>query len=70
MFYATSICAKSNIEVNPLDIHSKVVIYFLTKKEFKRLCSKNRLKMKEVESENWIRRKVRLGRTVDFLLSK
>jgi ubiquinone/menaquinone biosynthesis C-methylase UbiE len=70
MFYISLVCAKLNIEINSLDIHSKVITYFITEKEFKQLCSENLFGIEELESEDWRLQKICLGKSVDFLLTQ
>jgi len=67
MFYSTLLCSKLGIEINLLDIHSKVVTFFLTEKELEKISSVNGFKMKEVESRDWEFRKFKLGRYIEFL---
>lgn len=53
MFYVTSLCSKFGIEINSLDIRSKVITFFLTEKDFKTVSLENGFKIKEIESKDW-----------------
>jgi len=67
MFYFTLLCAKLGIEINLLDIHSRVITFFLTEKEFKKISSENGFEI-EAELRDWIMfGKLRLGRDIEFL---
>lgn len=71
IFYISLFCSKFNIEINSLEIRSKVITYFLTEREFKQLCWANLFEIKELKSQSWrLAKKIKLGREVDFLLSK
>jgi len=48
MYYVTLICAKLDIEISFLNIHSKVITYFLTKKKLVYLLEKNNFKIEHV----------------------
>lgn len=53
MYYVTSFCAKYNLEINLLDIHSKVRTYFLTKKKIISLLKENTFQIEKISSEEW-----------------
>jgi len=73
MFYVTYICAKLGIEINWLDIHDKVIVFFMDKRTFNELSLKAKFKVKEVESEKWVFRfgrfGIKLGEQITFLLT-
>jgi len=48
MYYVTLICAKLNIEINLINIHSKVITYFLTKKKLVYLLEKNKFTIEHI----------------------
>ncbi len=48
MYYVTLYCARFNIEINQLDIHSKVITYFLTKKKLITLLEENGFKIDKI----------------------
>lgn len=66
MFYTTMLCAKLGIEIDPLDIHSKVVTFFLTDAALKQIASKVGFAIEELESSYWRMRKLRIGRNVTY----
>ena len=68
MFYFTLLCAKLGIEIDMLDIHSKVITFFLTENEFKKICSEAGLEI-ERELKDWeMFGRFRLGSDVEFLV--
>ena len=67
MYYFTLFCAKLNIEINSLDIHSKVIIYPLTKKKLISLIKENGFQIKEIRLLNdWKIKGFKLGNQVEI----
>lgn len=53
MFYVTFLCAKFGIEINSLDIHSKVTTFYLPEKDLKKILEENNFKINETQSKEW-----------------
>jgi len=67
MYYFTLFCAKYNIEINSLDIYSKVIIYPLTKKKLISLLKENKFQIKEIISlHEWKIKGFKLGNKVEI----
>lgn len=67
MYYVTLFCAKLNIEINSLDIHSKVIIYPLTKKKLISILKENGYQIKEIRLLNeWKLKGFKLGSQVEI----
>ena len=66
MYYVTLFCAKYNIEINSLDIHSKVITYFLTKKKIISLLKENGFHIDEIILDEWKMKGVTLGSRVEI----
>ena len=71
MFYVTYICAKLGIEINWLDIHDNVIVFFMDRRTFEELSLKAKFKVKEIESKKWVitRFRINLGEQTEFLLT-
>ena len=71
MFYVTYVCAKLSININWLDIHDKVIVFFMDEKTFKNLALKAKFDVKKIESKKWVitRFGVNLGEQIEFLLT-
>lgn len=61
MYYITLFCAKFNIEINSLDIHDKVITYFLTKKKLLSLLEENGFQIEEIILDEWKLKGFNLG---------
>ncbi len=62
MYYITLYCARFNIEINQLDIHSKVITYFLTKKKLISLLEETGFQIDEIIlKSDWIIKGIKLG---------
>ena len=72
MFWATYICAKLSIEINWLDIHGKVIIFFMDRKMFEEISEDLGFQVKEIESKKWLltRNYINLGKQTEFLLTR
>ena len=68
MFYVTLLCSKLNIEIHLLEIRSRVVTYFLTKKKFYLICADSGLRIRELNIKDWKRWIFRLGKVVKLLI--
>ena len=68
MFYVTFLCAKFGIEIDALDIHSKVITFFLTEKDLNKILTKNGFKIELKRTEPWhIRTKIlKIGTLQEF----
>jgi len=53
MFYITYLCAKLGIEIELLDVHSNVVVFFLERKKLEELSEKSGLRIISVEAKDW-----------------
>ena len=62
MYYVTLACAKLNIEIEKLDIHSNVVTYFLTKKKLISILHENGFKIEKTIMDEWRHQKFNLGK--------
>jgi hypothetical protein len=62
MFYITLLCSKIGIQFQQLDIHSGVITYFLTEKQFKNILKETNLKANTLRTENWLLCGVKLGK--------
>jgi len=69
-FTVTWFMAKLSINIKYLDIHDRVVTYFLDEKTFENICSHVGLKSGVVASEVWQFRRVLLGYDKQMLLKK
>lgn len=67
MFYVTLFCAKFGIEINSLDIHSKVVTSYLTEKTLTKCFQQNGFYIRKKTSVDWIFKRIKLGKTIRFL---
>jgi len=70
MFYTTILCAKFGIEIDLLDIHSKVITFFLTEKDLKKILLENGFKMKKLLSKDFKIKKIKIGEENEFLITK
>jgi len=73
MFYISLFCARLGIEVNCLDIHSKVVVFFLNKRLFKEIASEAGFQARELKSKKWETEifklwKIKLGENIYYKL--
>jgi len=66
MYYVTLFCAKFNIEINSLDIHSKVITYFLTKKKIISLLKENGFQIEKIILDEWKLKGFNLGNKVEI----
>ena len=64
MYYVTLLCAKLNIEINSINIHSKVITYFLTDKKLLSLLEKNGFHIDKVIMKSWKLIRFNLGNNV------
>lgn len=66
MYYVTLFCARFNIEINSLDIHSKVITYFLTKNKIISLLRENNFQVEEIILGEWKMKGFNLGSRVEI----
>jgi len=66
MYCATLLCAIFDIEINSLDIHSKVITYFLTRKKIISLLKENNFQIDEIILDEWKLKGFNLGNTVEI----
>lgn len=69
MFYVTYVCAKLGININFLDIHDKVITYFMDRRTFEELSLKAKFKVKVIEARKWKMHGISLGEVAEFLLT-
>lgn len=69
MFYTTLLTAKLGIDINYLDIHTKVVTFFVDDKTFMKTASEVGFQVNKLRSEEWKFRRFKLGATTEYLLS-
>lgn len=70
MFYTTLLCAKLGLEINYLDIHAKVVTFFMDEKTFVKIALDVGFQVHKIQSEEWKIRRFGLGEIIEFLLSQ
>jgi ubiquinone/menaquinone biosynthesis C-methylase UbiE len=63
LFYFTLFCAKFGIEIRKLDIHSKVVTYFITSKSLIKILAGANLKTRILKTSDWVFHSIVLGST-------
>lgn len=70
IFYGCFFCAKLNLNINKLDIHSKVIVFFLCQSDYEKLFKKYRLRILQTEIDDWkILGKFKIGMKTQFLLT-
>lgn len=69
MFYITRFLAIFGIEVNALDIDSRVVTFFLTEDDMKRISDSAGLQLKMHQSQPWKIKGITMGTLNTYLLS-
>jgi ubiquinone/menaquinone biosynthesis C-methylase UbiE len=69
-FYVTWICARLDLDLNYLDIHDKVVTFYLDFRSFERIIEQMGLTTKISSSRNWRFRGVNLGEDKEISIQR
>jgi hypothetical protein len=67
-YFFTLICAKLNIEVNALDVHSQVITFFMSESAFKEMLARLRLTPIYVKMSVWKYHHAVFGKSFIFTL--